>query len=184
MPNYRRWYEPGGTYHFTVVMHQRQPLFWAPEAQRLLGVALRSERRRRPFTTVAMVLLPEHLHCIWTLPRGDADFSTRWQIVKGEFTESWLASGGGEVRPSASRLAKGERGVWQRRFWEHCVRDEDDLERCCHYIHYNPVKHGHVARPRDWPMSSFHRFVRAGDYEPDWGRTEPDPPAFLSDHPE
>ena len=177
MADYRRWYMPGGTYFFTVVTYRRRRIFRDPRAAERLGAVLREVRRDAPFETVAIALLWDHLHCIWTLPEGDSDYSMRWNAIKKVFTAGWLACGGVELAQPASRVAKGERGVWQRRFWEHVIRDEDDLERCCDYIHFNPAKHGYVARPADWPWSSFPRFVAAGHYPPDWGTTEP---PFLS----
>jgi putative transposase len=111
------------------------------------------------------VVLPEHLHCIWTLPPDDTDFAMRWRLIKTEFSKH---VGVGERR-SPSRVAKGERGVWQRRYWEHTLRDENDFERHYDYIHFNPVKHGHVSRVSAWPHSSFHRFVRLGVYPMEWG---------------
>ena len=119
---------------------------------------------RRPVRIDAIVVLPDHLHCIWSLPDGDDDFSTRWRQLKSAFSHRVPP---GERR-SASRLAKGERGVWQRRFWEHALRDEADYRQHVDYIHYNPVKHGHVQHVRDWPHSSFHRFVQRGIYPPTW----------------
>jgi len=108
----------------------------------------------------AAIVLPDHLHCIWTLPDGDGDFSTQWHGIKCRFSR---AIPGGE-RLSSRRLSKGERGIWQRRFWEHAIRDETDLARHVNYIHYNPVKHGHVRCVADWPYSSFRRYVAAGIY--------------------
>jgi len=103
------------------------------------------------------------------LPHGDWDYSTRWKRVKAEFTRHWLKAGGTEKSQSTSRTDRGERGIWQRRFFEHTCRDEDDLKRCVDYIHVNPLKHGLVERVRDWPWSSFHRFVRLGEYPANWG---------------
>ena len=122
-----------------------------------------------------MVLLPDHLHTIWTLPRGDADYSSRWRRIKAEFTDAYLAAGGRELPVSPSRKKRGERGIWQRRFWEHVVRDEDDLKRCVDYCHWNPRKHGLVERVRDWEYSTFHQFVERGEYDLDWGSTDPTP---------
>jgi putative transposase len=132
-------------------------------------VGVRGRREVRPFDLVAFVLLPEHLHTVWVLPQGDSNYSTRWRRIEGRFTEVFLEAGGGEGETSRSRAVRSERGVWQRRFWEHTVRDEDDLERCLNYTHYNPVKHGLVAAVADYPYSSFHRYVKSGDYPPDWG---------------
>lgn len=117
-----------------------------------------------------MVVLPEHLHCLWRLPPGDADFSTRWKKIKAAFSRAQPKT---ELR-SASRAAKGERGIWQRRFWEHAVRDEADWRRHVDYIHFNPVKHGHVPRVADWPYSTFHDYVRRGLYPVDWGGGVPE----------
>jgi putative transposase len=175
MPNYRRNFVPGGTYFFTVVTHERRPLFEADETRALLRAAIQTVRTERPFTIVAMVLLPEHLHCIWTLPEEDADYPTRWRQIKEEFTRSFLAAGCQEGGRSASRRRKGERGIWQRRFWEHTCKDQDDLNRCMDYTHWNPVKHGHVARVRDYPWSTFHRYVEEGVYPIDWGSENPCP---------
>jgi putative transposase len=177
MSEYRRWYVPGGTYFFTVATQDRFPTFNDPLAVRLLGVVMRTVRARYPFHTIAAVVLPDHLHCIWSLPGRDSDFSGRWRWIKGAFTEKWLSAGGHDTFRSASRVRKGEHGVWQRRFWEHQIQDETDLERHVDYIHYNPVKHGYATRPADWPWSSFPRHVRLGQYPEDWGATEPTMPA-------
>lgn len=174
MPEYRRFYEPGGTYFFTVVTAARRPLFADLWAQRLLGEIMRRIKAISPFETAAIVLLPDHLHCLWTLPRGDEDFSTRWKAIKREFTVAYLAEGGCEARPTASQRERGHRGVWQRRFWEHLIRDETDFEAHLDYIHYNPVKHGYCARPWDWTASSFRQHVSLGQYDPEWGRSEPE----------
>jgi len=122
-------------------------------------------QQRYPFTIEAAVVLPDHLHCLWTLPAGDDDFSTRWRQIKAGFSRALPR---GEPR-SLSRQRQGERGVWQRRFWEHRVRDERDFEQHADYIHFNPVKHGLVERPVDWPYSSLHRWVRSGALPRDWG---------------
>lgn len=113
----------------------------------------------------AVVVLPDHLHCIWTLPEGDADYSIRWSLIKATFSRS-LARG---ERRSVSRMKRGERGIWQRRFWEHCLRDENYYVRHVDYIHWNPVKHGHVQHVTEWAYSSFHRYVARGVYALDWG---------------
>ena len=124
----------------------------------ILRAVFKAARQRRPFTVEAIVILPDHLHCIWTLPEGDADFSGQWQDIKARFA----------AHISVRRLKKGERGIWQRRLWEHAIRDERDFERHVNYIHYNPVKHGHMTMVADWPYLSFHRYVRSGIYNPDW----------------
>jgi putative transposase len=172
MPTYRRSYVPGGTYFFTVVTHQRQPILTSDLSRTCLRAALQAEQTVRPFDIVAFVLLPDHLHTVWALPGGDQNYSVRWQRIKGRFTDAYLAGGGSEAERLASRVRRKERGVWQRRFWEHAVRDEDDLKRCVDYIHGNPVKHGLVDRVAEYPWSSFHRWVRLGEYEPTWGTAE------------
>ncbi|MGD8710422.1 MAG: transposase, partial [Ectothiorhodospiraceae bacterium] len=156
---------PGGSYFFTVVTNRRFPLFQAPEAVRLFRSSLRRVMRERPFRIDAIVLLPDHLHCVWTLPTQDSDFSTRWRLVKYRFSLDWKA----RSNVARSALSKREKGIWQRRFWEHAIRDEEDLRRHVDYIHYNPVKHGFVSRPGDWAWSSFSRYVDRGVYAPDWG---------------
>jgi putative transposase len=129
-----------------------------------LRTAFRKVQRRHPFTIDAMVVLPDHLHTVWTMPEGDADFATRWRLIKSAFSRRLPA---GE-RISDSRAGKGERGIWQRRYWEHTIRDESDFVRHIDYIHINPVKHGLVTRVRDWPYSSFHRMAKLGVYREDW----------------
>src|SRR5690606_19583253 len=136
MPDFRRWYVPGGTYFFTLVTHERRPLFLSELARRLLRESLQAQKEKRPFEIVAMCLLPDHLHAVLTLPPGDADYSVRWRRIKEDFTEHWLASGGDEGSLSDSRRKRKERGVWQRRFWEHTVRDDADLHRCVDYTHW------------------------------------------------
>lgn len=147
MPQYRRNFLPGGTFFFTVVTAGRQPILTTEPARRILRCCIETERHRRPFGIVAFVLLPDHLHAIWTLPPGDADFSSRWKHIKGAFTHGWLEQGGRErcVRPG--QVAESRRGVWQPRFFEHTIRDDDDLIAHVMYVHYSPVKHGLVARP-------------------------------------
>ncbi len=169
MPDYRRWYQPGGTSFFTVVTCQRIHLFTSATARSLLGGVMRDVAVEWPFETVAIALLPDHLHCIWTLPAGDADYSSRWQAIKTRFTAAWVAAGGEEAPVTPEQRRRGHRGVWQRRYWERLIRDDEELKGLMDYIHYNPVKHGHVRRPADWQWSSFHRWVEAGEYEPEWG---------------
>jgi len=175
MSAYRRWMIPGETYFFTVVAYRRRRIFDREENIRLLGDAMRSVRAKFPFRTIATVVLPDHLHCLWSLPRGDADFSTRWKRIKRDFTVQLLGEGNEskDNLVSPERRARGERGVWQRRFWEHVVRDDEELESFCDYIHYNPVKNGYATSPAGWQWSTFARFVASGHYPPDWGRTLP-----------
>jgi putative transposase len=164
MPQYIRAFVPGGTFFFTVALLERRRKLLTENIDLLRGV-FKAARQRNPFAIEAIVVLPDHLHCIWTLPSDDADFSTRWHDIKARFAAK-IPRG---ERLSERRIRKGERGVWQRRFWEHVIRDERDYERHVDYIHYNPVKHGHVARVGDWPYSSFHRYVERGIYDLDWG---------------
>ena len=161
-PNTSALFVLGGTFFFTVALLERQRKLLTEHIDDLRAVF--GAAKRRPFTIEAIVVLPDHLHCIWTLPSGDADFSTRWHDIKARFAAKIP---GGE-RVSAWRRQKGERGIWQRRFWEHVIRDERDFERHVEYIHYNPVKHGHVTKVADWPYSSFHTYVRRGIYNLDW----------------
>jgi putative transposase len=175
MPDYRRWYVAGGTYFFTVVTHHRRRMLCDELARDCLREAIETVRKTRAVEIVALVLQPDHLHTVWTLPPGDADYPTRWRRIKEEFTQKYLLHGGREAAPGASRIRCEERGVWQRRFWEHSVRDEEDLKRCVDYVHWNPKKHGLVRNIRDWPWSSFHRYVKLGEYEIDWGATDPAP---------
>ncbi len=158
-----RAFVPGGTFFFTVALLERHRKLLTEHIDDLRAVFM-AARKRRPFIIEAIVILPDHLHCIWTLPFGDADFSTRWHDIKACFA---ARIPGGE-RLSARRLKKGERGIWQRRFWEHVIRDERDYEHHLDYIHYNPVKHGHVTKVAEWPYSSFHRYVRRGIYNLEW----------------
>lgn len=169
MTDYRRWRVEGGAYFFTVVTEERRRWLCDDLARDCLRDAIRVIRKRRPFRIDAIVLLPDHLHTVWTLPAGDSDYSTRWRLIKKRFTTAYLQAGGIEAAANASRQAKGERSLWQRRFFEHTVRDEPDMKRCIDYVHVNPLKHGLVDRVIDWPWSSFHRYVRLGEYLPDWG---------------
>jgi putative transposase len=169
MSQFRRKHVPGGSFFFTLVTEPRAPIFCTDSSRRLLGAVIRNCRKRWPFRIDAMVLLDEHLHAIWTLPEGDTRYSARWGWIKKEFTKAYLAAGGLEHVRNASRLKQRRRGIWQRRFWEHALRDETDFARHFDYIHYNPVKHGHVACARDWPYSTFQRWVEQGVNSPDWG---------------
>jgi putative transposase len=163
MTNYRRNFIPGGSYFFTVNLVDRRSRFLT-ENIGLLRSAFRYARERHSFTIEAIVVLPDHLHTIWSLPGGDWDFALRWRLIKSAFSRELPA---GE-HISESRADKGERGIWQRRYWEHTLRDERDLERHIDYIHFNPVKHGYVSQVRDWEYSSFHRMVRLGICPEDW----------------
>ena len=168
MPNYRRS-SLGSTYFFTVVTESRAPILTSPLGIAALRTAFKATRARFPFTLEAVVVLPDHLHCIWTLPDADVDYSTRWAYLKKTFTQHFLAGGGTEVDPRASKLRKRERGVWQRRFWEHTITSDERYSRLMDYIHFNPVKHGHAVCPMDYEFSSFKRCVERGLYPADWG---------------
>ena len=131
--------------------------------------------------SVAVVLLADHLHCVWELPDGDHDYSVRWQKIKEKFSRGFLAAGGTEGRSTASRRRKLERAVWQRRFWEHQIRDEKDLQKCIDYIHYNPVKHKLVKALEDWPWSTYHKYVHEGVYtQKDWEDLQKDFDGMLA----
>jgi putative transposase len=170
LTQYRRAKTPGATYFFTVVTHNRCQIFARRENVELLREAFRYVLRQHPLKIDAMVVLPEHLHCLWTLPQGDADFSTRWRLIKSWFSRHCHLESRGKL--SASRQQKGEKAVWQRRFWEHQIRDDQDFLTHVEYIHYNPVHHGLVNAPRDWEYSSFHRYVRDGIYDAMWGASD------------
>lgn len=169
MPDYRRAHQPGGTFFFTLVTHGRRPLFADPGNVERLRAAVRAVMRERPFEFHAGVVLPDHAHYLWTLPPGDGDFSTRIGRMKVLFTQSLppTARRAAQGR-AASRVKHGDADVWQRRFWEHVIRDEGDRGRHLDYIHYNPVKHGVAACPHAWLASSFPKWVANGCYERDW----------------
>jgi putative transposase len=163
MVRYRRNFVPGGTFFFTVTLDDRQSSVLVDHVA-LLRAAFRKTRSERPFVVDAIVILPDHLHTIITLPSDDSDFSGRWQRIKGTFTRSVVGAG-----VPVTRDHRGEYTLWQKRFWEHTIRDDGDFERCADYIHFNPVKHRLVASPGAWLFSSLHRYVRAGVLPPDWG---------------
>jgi len=168
MVRYTRAFVPGGTFFFTLVTHRRRLIFKDARARDLLHKAIEDVRSRRPFELDAVVLLPDHMHCLWTLPPGDADFSVRWRKIKESFTRAYVEGDASEACVSPGQRRKGLRGVWQQRFWEHTIRDETDFRRHLDYIHYNPVKHGQVSCPHRWPWSSFSRWVDQGVYASDW----------------
>jgi putative transposase len=159
---YRRNRVASGTYFFTVTLRDRRSDALVRHAG-LLRESFRAVRSKRPFTIDAVVILPDHLHTIWTLPKGDADYSGRWRAIKSHFSQ-YLTKTGFPLNQNK----RGEYDLWQRRFWEHTIRDDDDFTRHVDYIHWNPVKHGLVERVSEWPYSSFHRFVRLGYYPLNW----------------
>ena len=164
MSQYRRAKIEGGWFFFTLTLADRSSDLLVRHIERLRK-AYAAALRRDPFETIAICVLPDHLHAIWALPSDDADFSRRWSLIKHDFS-CGLPD---DPRRSRSKLAKREKGLWQRRCWEHAMRDEGDLSRHVDYIHFNPVKHGLVSRPCDWPHSSFHRYVARGFLPLDWG---------------
>ena len=166
---YRRSIIPGATYFFTVNLADRKSnlLVIQIEARRH---ATRKIRQSHPFDIIAMVVLPDHLHAIWRLPEGDADFPLRWSLIKGAFSRAIPKNEA--IR--RSREMKRERGIWQRRYWEHQIRDDDDLEKHVAYIHFNPVKHGYVNCAAEWLYSSIHREIARGNLNEDWGNSKQD----------
>ena len=174
MPDYRRAFVPGGTFFFTVVTYRRQPWLVDADARDALHDATTRCRVARPFVVDAWVLLPDHLHAVWTLPPGDTDYSTRWSQIKRTVSvlpadrkrDDWI---------NDSKRTYHESTLWQRRFHQHTVRDDADLARCVDYLHSNPAKHGNVSRVADWPWSTFHRYVRSAVYPENWmGDTDAD----------
>jgi putative transposase len=169
MSHYRRADQTGGTFFFTVVTYRRQRFLCDDDVRVALRNAIRQVRVKRDFRIDAWVLLPDHLHCIWTLPEGDSDFSMRWSRIKRIVTQRCGARLLKRDWMTRSKKHHRESTLWQRRFWEHVIRDDEDYRAHVDYIHYNPVKHGLVRRMSDWPYSSFHRYVNEGVYAPDWG---------------
>ncbi|PXX42703.1 REP-associated tyrosine transposase [Undibacterium pigrum] len=163
---YRRANVPGATYFFTVNLQNRKSQLLTEHID-ILRTAFRTVQQRYPFKIIAMVVMPEHLHAIWELPQGDLDFSLRWSLIKAAFSKALPK----QENISISRQQKRERGIWQRRFWEHLIRDDDDLEMHISYLHYNPVKHGYVDQASAWPHSSLHKFIAQGILDINWGET-------------
>ncbi|MEM7794867.1 MAG: transposase [Cyanobacteria bacterium P01_C01_bin.118] len=184
MPNYRRPYIAGGTYFITQVTYQRVPWLCWDIGRQALREAFITVKERHPFSIEAIVLLPEHFHCLLTLPENDADFSVRLRLIKTHVTKRY----GAELKIgrtiSQSRQKRREGNLWQRRYWEHFIRDEKDFAIHCDYIHYNPVRHGLCEKPRDWKYSSVHRFIAEGIYPPNWCEEEgPEIPHDVWDTP-
>lgn len=165
MPNYRRFSQGGGTFFFTMVTHRRAHLFADSENVERLRVAIRQTLNEWPFEIETAVVFPDHAHYLWRLPDGDSNFSKRAGRAKALFTKSLP---GHRISSQASRAKHRESDVWQRRFWEHTIRDPDDFKEHLNYIHYNPVKHGYVTCPDLWPYSSFRKWVKRGAYPMDW----------------
>jgi putative transposase len=164
MSSYRRAKIEGGIFFFTVILADRSSDLLVREIDRLRR-AYREAKAKQPFENEAICILPDHLHVLWSLPAGDSEFASRWMRIKANFSRGLPAS----AARSASKVAKREKGIWQRRYWEHAIRDDADFERHVDYIHYNPVKHRLVSRVADWPHSSFHRYVERGILPADWG---------------
>ena len=164
MPNYRRAWVPGAAWFFTVNLLERRGNDLLVREIELLRRCVALERSRRPFSVLAWTVLPDHMHWLWRLPPGDADFATRWRRIRTDFSLGIPRN----ERRTAARRRRGERGIWQRRYWEHLIRAPDDLRHHLDYIHYNPVKHGWASTAAAWPHSSFHACVQRGLYPPDW----------------
>lgn len=158
MSSYRRPQVYAASIFFTVALADRHSALLTAEIARLRW-AVAKTRTERPFAIEAWVVLPDHMHCIWTLPAGDCDFSTRWRLIKARFSRDLPE---GKLR--RSHVARQERGIWQRRFWEHHIRDQTDMDAHLRYCWFNPVKHGLVDRPEAWPFSSVHREIAAGRF--------------------
>ena len=164
---YHRADVKGGTYFFTMNLAERRNTLLVDEID-LLRDVINKVKKQHPFKLNAMVVLPDHLHVIWTLPVNDHEYATRWMLIKSGFSRQIPK----HERINKSRQMKGERGIWQRRYWEHLFRDEKDYENHVNYIHYNPVKHGYVKRAADWPYSSIHRYISEGTINQAWGYAE------------
>jgi putative transposase len=170
MANYRRIYTGGNIYFFTLVMYRRQAILCHDDIRTALRSGIMETRKTHPFKVDAWVLMPDHLHCIWTLPENDINFSTRWAMIKRYVTkqccaekyqrDEWL---------NKSRVKRKESTLWQRRFWEHQIRDDQNFQRHFDYLHFNPVKHGYVNSVKEWEFSSFHRYVKNEIYTENWG---------------
>lgn len=173
MPFYRRLYVPGSMYFFTVVTCRRRKFLTSELARNILHQTYRNTQLKYSFEIIAICLLPDHIHCLWQLPENDWNFSIRWASIKGIFSRNYLLKGGEEGAQSISRIAHREVAIWQRRFWEHCIRDEDDLEKHFDYIRYNPIHHGYVDDLEKWPWSTFHRYQGKGHYAINWGHIRP-----------
>ncbi|MDY6781187.1 MAG: transposase [Cyanobacteriota bacterium] len=170
MPNYRRVKITGGTYFFTQVTYQRYPWLHHSLARHTLRTAIEKVRQKYPFTIDAFVLLPDHFHCILTLPDEDSDYATRLRLIKTFVTKNCKDELKLEMEITDARQKRKESNFWQRRYWEHTIRDEEDFVNHCDYIHYNPVKHGLCKMPQHWQFSSIHRFIAQGVYSENWGR--------------
>ena len=172
MPRYRRANVAGATYFFTVVSYRRRAILCDEPVRAVLRQVIKQVQSLHPFTIDAWVLLPDHLHCIWTLPEGDSDFATRWAMIKRKVSLACASQYKREDWITPSKRKHRESTIWQRRYWEHQIRDDGDFVRHVDYIHYNPVKHAHCERAALWPYSTFHRHVKQGIYPVDWGTAD------------
>lgn len=173
MPNYIRDRTPGGTWFFTVVTFERRTFLCDAPVRAALRTAIQRVQSKYPFTINAWVLLPDHFHCVWTLPRGDSNFSLRIGLIKRAVTLQCKSLSSAKDDQSATRGKRREANVWQRRFWEHLIKDEKDLRNHLDYIHHNPVKHGYCQTPSEWPYSTIHKFIANGTYPVGWATTLP-----------
>jgi len=172
MPNYRRDQTPGATWFFTVVAWERQAIFCKDVFREALRQAIQKTRIRHAFCIDAWVLLPDHLHCVWTLPEDDADFSLRWKLIKQFVIRDCSNQDFAKGKLSSAKKQRRESSIWQRRFWEHKIRDEKDFANHLDYLHYNPVKHEYCKKVSAWPFSSFHHYQAAGIYPENWAESE------------
>ena len=163
MVNFRRDFTPGGTYFFTLTLKNRNSQLLISHID-LLGESFRRIKEKYPFSTEAIVVLPDHVHAVWKLPDNDFNYSIRWHQIKSYFTKGLI-----KEDVEITKDQRGEYHLWQRRFWEHRIRDESDLQAHIDYIHFNPVKHGYVSSAKEWPYSSFHRYVQKGVLQEHWG---------------
>ncbi len=169
MPEYRRNFDPGGTYFFTLVTFNRRHLFSKKANCQLLVDIWKDVQSRHPFESVAACILPDHIHAIWTLPEGDDDYPMRWKEIKRLFTQEFHRQVHEGIGRTLSQQLQGEATLWHRRYWEHTIRDQDDLNAHIDYVHINPLKQGLVPMVKDWPWSNFHRYAKMGIYPIDWG---------------
>ena len=174
MPNFRRARMPGGTFFFTVVTYKRQRFLTQLECRNILREVINGVKKQHPFTIDGWVLLPDHIHCIWSLPEGDNDFSKRWGLIKAGFSKRSKGLLHRDQWMTAAKRKYRETTIWQRRFWEHMIRGQNDFNTHMDYLHFNPVKHGLVKCVKNWPYSTFHRCVKKGFYQPDWGGNNAD----------
>lgn len=181
MSKYIRSYTQGAFYFFTLVSYNRRKIFCNEDFLQAFKNSIRQIQHQYPFEIIAWMQLPDHLHCIWKMPENDADYSMRWSQIKRLTTQACPQYQLSIDELSHSKVKRYEKGIWQRRFFEHQIRDEADFVKHMDYLHYNPVKHGLVETVSDWPYSSFHRYVNQGYYAEDWGDSSIDFSKHFSD---